>query len=245
MAKQDPRSHRIVITGATDGIGLLLARSYAARGHRIMATGRRPEVDRTELYGKLPIYYICADQSDPARTARSLSEATDRFGWQKIDLAILNAGVGWKGAAEDENFASIDHQIDVNLAGTIAATHALAPALLAGKGRLALIGSSLAEGGVDFATYAATKGALSGLAKSLQEEWHDRAGVTMIHPGPTQTDMHAKAGMQLGAVRKFFMRADRAAAAIERAVRRGEDEREIGRFYAMRAKWQKPGEGQL
>lgn len=245
MARRKPRAHRIVITGATDGIGFLLARSYAARGHKVLATGRRMLVNHSAHFGHENIRYIRADQSDPARAARSFAGALDSMGWESVDLAILNAGIGWQGAAEDEEPASIDAQIDVNLTGTILTAHALCPYLVKEQGRLVIVGSSLAKGGAHFATYAATKGALCGFAKSLREEWRGRAHITVVHPGPTKTNMHAKAGMELGFVRRFFMRADRAVAGIERAVREGAKERNLGRFYALRASWHKPREGQL
>ncbi len=204
------RRTRVLITGATDGIGLLLAKSYASRGIGVLATGRRNLVDQAEFFANDNIHYIRADQSDPARAATAIARALDQMEWDALDLAILNAGIGWQGAAEVETQASIAAQIDINVTGTVLTAHAAAPALLKAGGRLAIIGSSLAGGAEGFATYAATKGALAGFARSLREEWRGRAYVTLVHPGPTKTDMHDKAGMTLGAARNLFMAPHRA-----------------------------------
>ena len=51
MARPEPRQHTVLITGATDGIGLILARAYAERGHRVLATGRRVIADDAAFFG--------------------------------------------------------------------------------------------------------------------------------------------------------------------------------------------------
>ncbi len=239
------RRKRVLITGATDGIGLLLAKSYASRGIGVLATGRRNLVDQAEFFADDNIHYIRADQSDPARAGAAVSNALQQMEWDALDVAILNAGIGWQGAADAETPTSVATQIDVNVTGTVLAAHAAAPALLKAGGRLAIIGSSLAGGADGFATYAASKAALAGFARSLREEWRDRAHVTLVHPGPTKTGMHDKAGMTLGAARNLFMAPHRASAGIERAIRNGDKARNLGRIYCTRAAFARPKEGAL
>ncbi len=239
------RRTRVLITGATDGIGLLLAKSYAARGIGVLATGRRNLVDQAEFFASDNIHYIRADQSDPARAGAAISRALEQMDWDVLDVAILNAGIGWQGVAEAETPVSIAAQIDINVTGTVLAANAAAPALLNAGGRLTIIGSSLAGGAEGFATYAATKGALAGFAKSLREEWRGKAHVTVVHPGPTKTGMHDKAGMTLGASRSLFMAPHRASAGIEKAIRNGDKTRKLGRFYCTRAAFARPKEGVL
>ena len=67
FGKKRGRVHRILVTGATDGIGLLLARDYALRGHRVLATGRRSIANDEAYFKGTNITYVSADQADPKR----------------------------------------------------------------------------------------------------------------------------------------------------------------------------------
>ena len=197
MARPEPRQHTVLITGATDGIGLILARSYAERGHRVLATGRRVIADDATFFGLPNITYIRADQSEPKPAAQTIANAMRDLGWTQLDLAILNGATGWTGDPADETPDEIRQQVDINLTAPILLSQALGPWLFVGRGKLALIGSTAIEKGQGaFATYAATKAGLDGFARSLRSEWQDRADVMIIHPGPTRTDMHKKAGLK-------------------------------------------------
>jgi len=232
-----------LITGATDGIGLLLARSYASRGLNVLATGRRSLKNHRAFFGVDHISYLQADQEEPARTATLIAQTLKTMGWEHLDIAILNAAIGWAGRPEDEPARSIESQIAINLKAPICIAREVAPRLFANNGKLTLIGSTAAKGQGSFATYAATKAGLNGFARSLREEWRGRAQVQIVHPGPVRTDMHAKAGMKLGIARMFFMPPRRAAMAIERAVRSDTENKTLTRTYALFSK--RAGEGQL
>ena len=236
----------MLITGASDGIGLQLVRSYAGRGHRVIATGRRAIDDEAAHFGGPGIVYLRADQQEPARAARQIDAMLTTLGIDALDLVILNAATGWAGVAEEEPARSIDRQIDINLTAPAHIAARLAGRLFAAGGRLVFIGSKAAvKGAAGFATYAGTKAALDGLSRALREEWRGRAHVTMIHPGPVRTDMHAKAGLTLGASRALFMRPATAARGIERSIRAGERRRLLGRFFGRRRLFGRPGEYEL
>ena len=66
--------------------------------------------------------------------------------------------------------------------------------------------------------YAASKSGLAGLARSLCAEWRGRIDVQIIHPGPTATAMHERAGYDPGWMRKFFLPDRLAAATIARLM---------------------------
>ena len=241
----EPRT--VLITGATDGVGLLLARSYAARGHRVIATGRRAIADEAAHFGSGRIRYIRADQQGPARAARRIDETLATLGIEALDLVIVNAGTGWAGPAEEETARSLVQQIDINLTASIHIVQAMAARLFAAQGaRLVLIGSKASvKGAARFAVYAATKGALDGFGRSLREEWRGRASVSVVHLGPVRTAMHEKAGLKLGASRAFFMSAKAAARAVERAARERRKRLIPGRFYARPRLFGRPGENEL
>ena len=139
----------------------------------------------------------------------------------------------------------IERQIAVNFTSNVLITKALAPWLFIDHGRLAIIGSTAHKGAKGFATYAATKAAMAGFAKSLRSEWKDRASVSLIHHGPTRTAMHDKAGLSLGAARAFFMSTPRAGKSIEKAIRKGDDNRKLTRTFGWRAALSRPGDLQL
>ncbi|EFL88556.1 SDR family oxidoreductase [Ahrensia sp. R2A130] len=245
MAKPEPRPHTILVTGATDGIGLWLAKSYAGRGHKVLATGRQAIADDAAFFGASNIAYVRADQSAPDEAATRIAAAMAGLGWQQLDLGILNAGLGWAGDPADEPVAEIERQIAVNFTANVLITKALAPWLFIGKGRLAIIGSTAHTGAKGFATYAATKAAMAGFAKSLRSEWQGRAEVTLVHPGPTRTSMHHKAGLSLGAVRAMFMSTKRAGKSIEKSIRKGDDTRKLSRTFGWRSAMSNPKEFQL
>lgn len=245
MARQEAKSRAIVITGATDGLGLELARAYASRGHRVIATGRQLLTNDLDFFGTPNIAYIRADQSEPEASARAIEQAMTKFGWDKIDLAILNAATGWTGHPADEMPDQIRTQIAVNLTATVLISKALAPLLFAAQGQLVLIGSTAVKGQAQFATYAATKAGLEGFARSLREEWRTRAHVQIIHPGPTRTKMHAKAGLKTGVVRMFFMSTKRAVRAIQKSIRNKDKKRTLSRSYGWSSLFSSAKEGEL
>lgn len=211
---------KILVTGATDGIGLALVRRLAER-HDVVATGRR---QRGHVAGLLPedVLYVQADQADPLAAAQATVRALHDHAQTRLDYAILNAGTGFAVEPQAETSEMIRRTIDVNLLGAIAMAHQLFPFLEREKGQLTFIGSVAAlRGSPRFASYAASKAALGGLARALESEWRDRVRVQILHPGPTRTAMHEKAGHRPGAAERFFIQPDMMAAMLESAIRQG------------------------
>ncbi len=208
----------VLITGATSGIGAALAARYAERAN-LLITGRRPVAEVAAL---LPAgaTYVEADQSEPEEAARRIAGALAELGWVRLDIAILNAGSGWSGNPADEPAETIRQTLDANLMSAIALAQALYPHLEAARGRLVLIGSTARRGAPAFASYAAAKAGLEGLARALAEEWRNRITVQVIHPGPVATGIHAKAGFDPGNARRLFASPDKMARLIDRAVAR-------------------------
>ncbi len=245
MTKPAPRPHTILITGATDGIGLILAKNYANQGHKVLATGRKPLINDEEYFGSPNITYIRADQDRPQQAAQNIANAMVELGWKKLDLAILNAGMGWTGNPSKELPDQIEQQVRVNLVAPVYIVKALSAWLFIDTGKLVLIGSTAIKGQGAFATYAATKAGLDGFARSLREEWRGRAEVLMLHPGPIRTSMHQKAGLNLGASRMLFMSPKRAAKAIQKSVRSQDKRRILNRSYSWRSIFSGGKEGRL
>ncbi|MCA9933031.1 MAG: SDR family NAD(P)-dependent oxidoreductase [Ardenticatenaceae bacterium] len=181
----------ILITGATDGIGLALARHYAAQGHRLILVGRRsvgPELGPQAAYCRADLA-----QADAAGRVTAFLEAQNIT---QLDLLVHNAGVGYYGRFPAQPAASIDALTAVNLRAPIALTHALLPWLRRARGQLVFVSSvASALPAPDYAVYAATKAALDGFARSLRVELRGQVTVQTIFPGATRTGMHAKMGI--------------------------------------------------
>lgn len=208
---------KILVTGATDGIGFALAERLAPR-HDVMATGRRSPKETDFPDG---VTYIQADQSGPEEAAHAVARALLKNNWARLDYAVLNAGIGSAGLPQEEEAASIRETLAVNLTGTMLTAHALFPYLEKAGGQLTIIGSTARRGAPDFASYAASKAGLHGFARALREEWRGRVRVQIVHPGPTMTEMHAKAGFDPGWVRQWFIRPADMAAMLEATIRAG------------------------
>jgi NAD(P)-dependent dehydrogenase (short-subunit alcohol dehydrogenase family) len=223
------KRRKILITGGTDGIGLSLAKRLAAR-HDVVVTGRRP-VRPEQL---LPsISYILADQSQPLEAAAAIKSGLAQLGWHTLDNAVLNAGIGVVAEGGIDSTDTIRRTLDVNLSASIATAHALYPMLADASGTLTIIGSVAYKGQALFPAYAASKAGLDALSRALASEWRGKVQVQMLHPGPTRTDMHAKANFDPGRMRQFFIAPDAMAAMIEASIAKGQRRKTLS--FAARA----------
>jgi short-subunit dehydrogenase len=220
------RQRVVLVTGASDGIGLALARLLQAGGARVLGVGRRPA---TAIEAGLRGDYCRVDLAQPYAAAL-VTNFLRGLGITGLDLLIHCAGVGSYGPAEAQAAGEIDALLDTNLRAPVALTHALLPALAAVAGRVVFIGSVAAALPVpDYAAYGATKAALEGFARSLRVELRGRVGVQVIHPGATRTGMHAKVGAPLERMGwSHFPPPERVARQIIRAIEGGAPVATIG-----------------
>ncbi|MCU0492801.1 MAG: SDR family NAD(P)-dependent oxidoreductase [Chloroflexaceae bacterium] len=218
----------ILISGASDGIGLALARHYAATGARLLLLGRRPASGLGESFFTATSY-CRVDLAQPYAHA-----IVKRFllhqGIERLDLLIHNAGLGYYGPLEQQPAATINDMLAVNVHAPIALTHALLPLVERTHGSVVFISSIAANLPVpQYAVYGASKAALDGFARSLRVELAGRARVQVIHPGATRTAMHARSGAPLEKLGwSRFPPPERVARAIARAIASGRDETTIG-----------------
>lgn len=227
----DFKGKRICLTGGTDGIGLALARLFAAAEADVLVIGRRPPEAVT-----LPpsCRYFAADLSR-SESASDISAHCLHLGWTELHALIHNAATGYVGTIAAESPASIRTLCETNLKSPIALTQRLFPLLLKAEGSVCFIGSTLAgRTAPDFATYTATKTGLQDFARNLRVEWQDRIRVIEVDPGPTRTAFHAKAGMENPPLAEFYMTAEEVAQGILRAVASG---RRKTRFGAGALAW--------
>ena len=231
-----PEARRALVTGASAGIGLAVARRLAARGVEVWMAARgrerlQAEVDAINRAGGGKAHLLVLDVADTDATVARLAALDAEAGG--IDLVVANAGlVGARGAIPlpRTSWADVRDLLHVNLLGAAATVHPfIAPMLARGHGQLVGISSlgadcPIARG----AAYGAAKAGLTFFLEAADIELR-AAGidVTIIHPGFVSTP----GGDEIAgtAPRPLLMSADKMASIIDRAIRR--------RARLVRAPW--------
>ncbi|MGC4932506.1 mycolate reductase [Gordonia sp. DT30] len=184
-------SARAVVTGASSGIGMALARALARRGHSLVLVARRGEILEglaEELRGK---YGVAAevrptDLSDPSAVAILAGELAGR------DISILanNAGIATFGAVADLDAEYERTQVRLNVNAVHDLTLAVLPGMVRRRaGGILMVGSAAGNMPIPHnATYAATKAFVNTFSESLRGEVAgDGVHVTLLAPGPVRT----------------------------------------------------------
>lgn len=207
---------KILITGATSGIGLALAQRLSIR-HDVLVAARKPVAQARAL---LPdcCAYVQADFAAPETATQGVADDLLKRGWTKLDNAVINAGVGFVCDDGCDTMDTVRQTLDINLTSSVLLARALHPWLAKAGGALTLVGSVAHKGQAMFPVYAASKAGLHGFARALRSEWAGRVDVQIIHPGPTQTAMHQKAGFDPGKMGAYFLKPDAVATMMEHAM---------------------------
>lgn len=186
---------KVLLTGATGGLGQAIARALHARGGELILTGRRVEVLdplATELGGA---HTLAVDLSDTQDTDRLIGEAGD------VDILVANAALPGAGRLESFTMAEIDRILDVNLRAPIALAHALAPGMIErGRGHLSFMCSLNSKAATPLTTvYNATKFGLRGFALALRADLRGSGvEVSAVYPGfIREAGMFADSGTRL------------------------------------------------
>ncbi len=189
-----------VITGASSGIGLELARQFAEHGFDLVICADDAELNSaaTDLAtaGTQPDT-VQADLSTAAGVEKLLAavHATGR----PVDALVLNAGVGNGGAFLDIPLADEQRLIGLNIGSAVHLAKRLLPAMVSRGSGGVLFTASVASTmpGPYYATYAASKAFVLSLAEAIRYELKDTGvTITALMPGPTDTEFFDRAGMQ-------------------------------------------------
>lgn len=184
-----------IVTGATSGIGVAIARALAAQGHALLLVGRRQEegaalAEALRANGT-PARFLAADLADRAAPDAIVQAALEAFG--RVDVLINNAGLLIQGRAEDTSDTDWDRTMDINLGAVFRLSRAALPALRARKGTIINIASDWALTGARGAVaYAVSKAAVAQLTRCMALD-HAAEGVRInaVCPGDTDTPMLA------------------------------------------------------
>ncbi|NJN81281.1 MAG: SDR family NAD(P)-dependent oxidoreductase [Caldilineaceae bacterium] len=189
----------VLITGATDGLGLALAHAYRDQGARLLLVGRRPLTQLDPDLFNEGIY--CQTDLTDAGCAENVAKWLRNRQIAELSLVIHNAGAAYVGALADQPTENIRDLVAVNLLAPLLLTHALFDLVQPVCGSFVFIGSAVASlPSPAYAVYTATKAALSGFVRNFQIELRSRgSGVSaqIIHPGAARTALHAKSGAAL------------------------------------------------
>jgi short-subunit dehydrogenase len=210
-----------LITGASSGIGLELAKLFARDDYNLVLVARRREQlealgeDLSKQYG-IRFRAIAADLADPAAPAKIVRELAAAS--VAVDIVVNNAGFGELGP-----FATIDleterRMIEVNVTALTVLTKLFLPGMLGRRrGRILNVASTAGFApGPLMAVYYATKAYVISLSEALAEELRGSGvSVTVLCPGPTITEFQAVAHME--STRLFRMPGVMDAGAVARA----------------------------
>jgi short-subunit dehydrogenase len=169
----------VLLTGATGGIGRVLATRLIAGGATVVITGRNAEATRS-LADELGARAIIADLADPD-DVRRLAETS-----QDADILVANAALPASGEFLEYTPEQVDRALTVNLRAPIMLARLLAPRMVAaGSGHLAFVGSLSGKAATKFASlYTATKFGLRGFAHGFRQDLHGTGvGVSLVQPG--------------------------------------------------------------
>ena len=181
----------IIITGASEGIGLATARLFAREGAKLALAAR--SADKLErIAAELPdAIAIPTDMRDEQAVQRMVTRAHERYG--RIDVLVNNAGQGLHVPIEQVNLRQYRAVFELNVVGVIAAMQAVVPLMRAqGGGVIVNVSSGTSKmvlPGVG--PYASTKYALNAVSLTARQELApENIRVGLVHPGITATEFH-------------------------------------------------------
>src|SRR5262245_57946921 len=180
-----------VVTGGNGGIGLGMAQGLAAARADVVVAARNAEKAQAALAalgGKGVFIAFDAAEEDSCRAM--IEQSVARFG--RLDILVNNAGTSIRKPPESYTAAEWRAVLDTNLTGALFCSQAAHPAMKqAGGGKIINIGSMFSIFGTSYgAAYAASKGALVQLTKSLAVAWaKDNIQVNAVLPGWIDTEL--------------------------------------------------------
>lgn len=201
----------VLITGATAGIGRMTALHLAARGHHVIATGRKSaelatlKQEATAAAVQSPtgrIDTLLLDVTSLASITAAVSAVESLTAGKGIDVLVNNAGFGVLGPTSEVSDSDMRRQYETNVFGLMNVTRAFLPKMISRRnGRVVNVSS--VGGRVTlpyFGVYNSTKYAVESLSDALRYELRPfGVDVTLIEPGVIRTNFEATAVQNLGA----------------------------------------------
>lgn len=180
---------RVLITGASRGIGAAAARLFADAGARLALHYRREPAEAAAIEGAVLLQADFTDRTSPARVVEAAAEALGG-----LDVLINNAGhMLGRTRLADMDDAALDRVFDLNARSVVTASRAALPALRASSGAIINVTSISARSGgsAGSALYSASKAFVSTFTRALATELaSDGIRVNAVSPGTIMTEFH-------------------------------------------------------
>jgi short-subunit dehydrogenase len=185
---------RVLITGASTGIGRVAAKLFIEEGTRVIAVARtaeRLETLASELGGPPKIVPIVADVTDAASMDAMARRVLDDGG--APDVVVANAGIGVDSLFTETPDAAYEQVLAVNVLGVVRTVRPFVSEMVErGSGRILMISSIVGKRGIPhYAAYSASKFAVHGIAEALRTELHGTGvSVGVVCPASTETEFN-------------------------------------------------------
>jgi uncharacterized protein len=186
-----------VVTGASSGIGLELAKCAAEDGFDLLIAADRAEINSAAEELKSAGYKVEALQVDLA-TKEGVDKLYQAIGGRQVSALLANAGHGLGKGFFDQDFEDIRHVIDTNITGTVYLIHKVGAEMRrAGQGKILITGSIAGFTPGSFqAVYNASKAFVDSFSDAIRNELKDTGvTVTCLMPGATETEFFERADM--------------------------------------------------
>lgn len=185
-----------IVTGASSGIGLEIAKLAAEDGYDLLVAADTPLVDASSALQGLGAQ-IESVEADLA-TEQGVRQLLDAARGRPVDVLVANAGHGLGGAFLDQDPAEWRHVVDTNITGTLYLIQQVARDMVArNRGRILITGSIAGHIAGSFqAVYNGTKAFVDSFSDALNNELKDtEVTVTCLKPGATETEFFERADM--------------------------------------------------
>jgi NAD(P)-dependent dehydrogenase (short-subunit alcohol dehydrogenase family) len=190
------------ITGASRGLGALIAQEALAAGDAVVATARNSQTV-IDVFGDHPNLLAAAlDVTDEAQAHKAVAAAMTRFG--RIDVLVNNAGFGLLGAVEEATGEEVERVYRTNVFGLLSTTRAVLPHMRARRAGHVINMSSVGgyRAGAGFGIYSSTKFAVEALSEALAAELNPiGVKVTVVEPGYFRTDFLDASSLTVSPIR--------------------------------------------
>jgi 2-deoxy-D-gluconate 3-dehydrogenase len=201
MSPFDLTGRVAIVTGGNRGIGLGIAEGLAQAGAKIMIAARDPALSERKVAmlraQKADAAFCVTDITDQDACQAMAAETLRVFG--RLDILVNNAGIMIGGPPEDATLADWERVMATNLTGAFLCAQAVFPAMQrAGGGKIVNLGSLASTfGTARGAAYAASKGGIVQLTKSLAVSWgNQNIQVNAILPGYIESELTQRAELE-------------------------------------------------
>lgn len=183
----------VVITGGNSGIGYATAKEFRSQGAKVIITGKR-QAALDKASEQLGVVGRVTNQANLQHIDALVTQVHDTLG--KVDVLFINAGVAFFAPIEYTSEEQFDTMVNVNFKGSFFTLQKFLPILNDGASVIFLTSGNTALAMANSSVYSASKSAISHLAKIAAKELAPRnIRVNTVNPGPTETEMQGKFGM--------------------------------------------------